>query len=71
MNISLPTGKVLSISVYEYLFLIPEEDVDLFYQSCIADDLGTIIEDPFSNKEYFGKLEIDEVSDIPDELLDI
>lgn len=71
MNISLPTGKVLSISVYEYLFLIPEEDVDLFYQSCIADDLGTIIEDPFSNKEHFGKLEIDEIPDIPDELLDI
>jgi hypothetical protein len=71
MNISLPTGKVLSISVYEYLFLIPEDEVDLFYQSCIADDLGTMIEDPFSNKEHLGRLEIDEVPDIPDEIDDI
>ena len=70
MNISLPTGKVLSISVYEYLFLIPEEEVDLFFQSCIADDLGTIIEDPFSNREYFGKLEIDEVSDMSNDIFD-
>lgn len=71
MNISLPTGKVLSISVYEYLFLIPEDEIDMFFQSCIADDLGTMIDDPFSNKEYFGKLEIDEIPDIPDETFDL
>lgn len=59
MNISLPTGKVISVSYYEWLFLLKDEDIHEFYQSCIADDLGTMIENPFSNRAM-EKLEIDE-----------
>lgn len=59
MNINLPTGKVISISAYEYYFVLKDEDVDEFFQSCIADDLGSHIENPFSNKS-FEKLEVKE-----------
>lgn len=40
--------------------MLKEEDVDEFYQSCIADDLGIEIDNPFSNKIIHGKLEIEE-----------
>ncbi len=49
MNISLPTGKVISISVYEYLFVLKDEDMHDFYQEQIAADEGLYIENPFSN----------------------
>lgn len=60
MQLSLPTGKVISIPIYQWLFMLKEEDVDEFYQSCIADDLGIEIDNPFSNKIIHGKLEIEE-----------
>jgi len=63
-NISLPTGKVIYVSTYEYFFKLQEEDVDEFFQSAIADDLGIQVEYPFSNKVVFGTLEI---NDIPEE----
>lgn len=50
MNIQLPTGMTINVSVYEYLFLLQEDDIDLFYQQCIADNIGTYIDNPFSNK---------------------
>lgn len=59
-NISLPTGKVIYLSVYEYYFQLDEKDVDAFFQSCIADDLGTYEENPFSSKVYQGRLEVEE-----------
>jgi hypothetical protein len=62
MNIQLPTGKTLSVSTYEYLFVLKEEDVDLFFQACIADDLGQEINHPFSNKASKGKLDFEEPS---------
>ena len=65
-NISLPTGKVIYLSVYEYYFQLEEKDVDNFFQDCIADDLGTFIEDPFSMRTPQGKLEVDEVPEIPE-----
>ena len=63
MNLQLPTGKTLSISIYEWLFVLKDEDVDEFYQSCIADDLGIDIENPFSNKIVHGKLEVEEITE--------
>jgi hypothetical protein len=65
ININLPTGNTISITVYEWLFLLDDTNIDEFYQSCIADDLGTYIDNPFSNKIVMGKLEID---DVPDEI---
>lgn len=66
MNISLPTGKVISISAYEYFFVLKEEEVDLFFQSCIADDLGVEINDPFAERSIAGRLEVDEASHLPE-----
>lgn len=60
MNIQLPTGKTISVSLYDYYFILQEEDVDVFFQSCIADDLGDEINNPFSNKASTGKIEVDE-----------
>jgi len=65
-NISLPTGKVIYISVHEYFFQLEEKDVDDFFRNCIADDLGSFIEDPFSMKTPQGKLEMDDVPEIPE-----
>lgn len=57
-NISLPTGKVIYVSTYEYYFVLEEKDVDSFFQECIADDLGHHIEDPWSQRATSGKLEV-------------
>jgi hypothetical protein len=63
-NISLPTGKVIYLSVFEYYFQLEEKNVDEFFQSCIADDLGIFVEDPFCLKVAQGKLEVEDVPDI-------
>lgn len=63
-NISLPTGKVIYVTVYEYYFMLEEKDVDEFFQQCIADDLGTFVDDPFSQKTTLGKLEVEETPEI-------
>lgn len=60
INIQLPTGNTISVSTYEYYFILQDEDMDNFYQSCIADDLGTYIDNPFSNRVHSSKLEVDE-----------
>lgn len=68
MQLSLPTGKVISLSVYQWLFMLKEEDVDEFYQTCVADDLGIEIDNPFSNKIVHGRLEVeDTLPEIADE----
>lgn len=67
MNIQLPTGNTISVSAYEYYFLLKEDEVQFFFQSCIADDLGTYIDNPFSNRSHSSKLEVDEEEDIKDE----
>lgn len=58
------------MSVYEYFFLLKDEDVHEFYQSCMADDLGLEIENPFSNKSSMGKLDIEEFPELENEFLD-
>lgn len=63
-NISLPTGKVIYLSVYEYYFQLEEKDVDAFFQSCIADDLGTYEDNPFSQRAPQGRLEVDETPEV-------
>lgn len=71
MNIQLPTGKTMTISAYEYLFCYKDEEMDLFYQACIAEDLGTELNNPFSRrKEGSVRMEQDEeinIEEIPDE----
>ncbi len=66
MNIQLTTGKTISMSVYEYFFILKDEEMDAFYQDCIADDLGTELNNPFSNKSSMGKLEIADEPEIED-----
>jgi len=61
MNIQIPTGNTITISVYEWLFILKDEDVHLFYQDCMADDLGTYIDNPFSNKSAAIDIEEEEV----------
>jgi hypothetical protein len=63
-NISLPTGKVIYLSTYEWLFKLEEKDVDEFYQNSIADDLGVFIENPFSATCPQGKIEVEDIPDI-------
>jgi len=67
MNIQLPTGTTITISAYEYYFLLKEEDMHEFFQSCIADDLGIQINNPFSNKASFGRIEEDFTDEFPEE----
>lgn len=63
INIELPTGKTITMTAFEWLFMLDEKDVDEFYQSCMADDLGVYIDDPFSNRVERGKLEVEEIPD--------
>jgi hypothetical protein len=66
--ISLPTGKVIHLSVYEWLFKLEEKNVDEFFQSCIADDLGIYEDNPFANRAAHGKLEVEddpEIEEVP------
>lgn len=62
MNVNLSNGNTISMSVYEYFFLLEDDDMHEFYQSCLADDLGVYINNPFSNIER-GKLEVEENED--------
>lgn len=69
-NISLPTGKVIYVSVYEYFFLLDDKDIDNFYQSCVADDLGCYIDDPFAQKVSPGRLELEDYPDVEEASVD-
>lgn len=59
MNISLPTGKVISVSYYEWLFKLKDDEVHGFVQACVAEDLGIVLENPFSAKSL-DKLEVED-----------
>ncbi len=65
-TIQLQTGKTIYMSTYEWLFKLKEEDVAEFYQSCIADDLGIEIQNPFSNRVSYGKLEVEDIPEPPE-----
>lgn len=69
-NISLPTGKVIYVSTFDYYFMLQEEDVDEFFQSCIADDLGKFIDEPFSQRIARGKIEVEDTPNIEEIPLD-
>ncbi len=72
MNIEIgATGKTLYISTYEYLFVLKDEDMKEFYQSCIADDLGVSIENPFSSRANSAKLEVEDFPEVEELELDI
>ena len=62
--IQLQTGKTIYISAYEYYFVLKDEDIEEFFQTCIADDLGTFKENPFSDSVFKGKIEIDEIPEV-------
>jgi hypothetical protein len=68
-NIQLRTGNTIYISVYEYYFKLRDEDMDLFFQSCEADNLGIQIDNPFSDKRYSGMVEDEPTTtgDIPED----
>jgi len=66
-NIQLRTGNTIYISVYEYYFKLSDEDMDLFYQMCEADNLGIQIDDPFSNRRFSGNVQEE---DQPDKISD-
>lgn len=59
MRIQLPNGKTIEVSYYEFIFLLEDHEVDIFYQQCMADDLGSEINNPFSGKKA-EFLDIDE-----------
>lgn len=63
-NISLPTGKVMYLSTFEFYFKLEDKDMDEFYQSCVADDLGIYEDNPFSYRRVQGKVE--EIEQTPD-----
>ena len=67
MQIQLKTGNTITISSYEFFFVLRDEDVELFYESCVADDLGTYIDNPFSNKASMGRLEFEDTPEYDDE----
>ncbi len=68
MILSLPTGNVIHISMFEFLFLVPEDKVDEFYQQLIADNAGIPApEDPFSNRASKAKVDWEEVPEVVEE----
>lgn len=74
MFLQLPTGKTVYVSAFEYLFLLKEEEVDEFYQACIADDLGEYMEDPFSNRMSKARImeeEVPEIEEVPNQDIEI
>lgn len=62
--ISLQTGKVIYMSTYEWLFQLEDKDMADFYQSCVADDLGTFENNPFAQKASMGRLEVEEAPEV-------
>lgn len=67
-NIQLPTGKTIYIPIQTFLFDIKDDEIDLFYQTCIADDLGTFVEDPFSQRGMKGDVKVNETEEtVPEE----
>lgn len=59
-NIQLRTGNTIYVSCFDYYFRLKEEDVELFFQSCEADNLGIMIEDPFAGTLHHQELDLQE-----------
>ena len=58
MRIQLPTGLTITVSTYEWLFMLEDDQIEDFYKECMADNLGTQIENPFS--DHAEKIDLDE-----------
>ncbi len=65
MNIQLPTGKTVHVSIVEFLSL-EDKEVEIFYQELIADDSGDFMENPFSPIKPQKDIRID-TEEEPDE----
>lgn len=65
-NIQLDTGMTIYVSTYEYYFKLKDEDVELFFQSCKADNLGIYIDNPFSGRRFIGKID-EEEGEVPED----
>jgi len=57
------TGKTVYISTYDYYFGLKEDDMDEFFRTCTADDLGVFTDNPFSDLRVIGKPEFEELPD--------
>lgn len=66
MNIQLPTGMTISVSHYDYLFILKDEDVHSFFQECIADNLGSFINDPWNNSAEKAEVDYESIPEIED-----
>jgi hypothetical protein len=60
LHIQLPTGNTIIMSTYDFLFNIKDEDMPLFWQHCVAENLGVYIDNPFSEKGLVGLLKEDD-----------
>jgi hypothetical protein len=69
-NIQLPTGKTINIPIAQFLFGIQDDEVDLFFQNCIADDLGSHVENPFANSSSRGIVQVEDEPEIEEAPLD-
>lgn len=67
MNIQLSTGKTVSVSTYDWLFVLQEDAIEDFYKSCLADDLGVVVDNPFSNRGSSGIAIEEEIDEIPED----
>ena len=62
-RIQLDTGMTIYVSTYEYYFKLDDDDMDLFFQSCKADNLGIYIDNPFSGRKSKEVLDENELDD--------
>lgn len=65
LRIQLDTGMTVYVSTYEFYFKLKDEEVELFYQACKADNLGIYIDDPFSDRKCMVTIQ---EQDTPEEL---
>lgn len=59
MNIQLPNGKTVNVSVIDFLSL-SDDETTLFYQELIAEDAGEFLDNPFSQIRTSSDLSLDE-----------
>ena len=38
----------MNVSTYEWLFKLEDDEIEDFYKSCMADELGSYIDNPFT-----------------------
>lgn len=58
--VNLQTGNTIYVPDYIWYFKLKDEEIHLFLQECVADDLGVYIDRPFSGTGLKTKLEEDD-----------